>query len=92
MSFMPGWMMSIAPSRLRDFALGLRFGKPTVFVQDTDNVIQQRQLFADHGSVQRARVGAYVWIYERMCRWGVARADLSLLKGSSLIKRYWPLR
>jgi len=76
------------PIAFEGFRTGLRLGKPTVFVQDTDNVIQQRQLFADHGAAQRAKVGAYVWIYERMCRWGVARADLSLLKGTSLIRRY----
>ncbi len=76
------------PIAFEGFRTGLRLGKPTVFVQDTDNVIQQRQLFADHGPAQRAKVAAYVWIYERMCRWGVARADLSLLKGASLIRRY----
>ncbi|HEY1922825.1 MAG TPA: glycosyltransferase, partial [Tepidisphaeraceae bacterium] len=76
------------PIAFEGFRAGLRFGKPTVFVQDTDNVVQQRELFANHGTIQRAKVGAYVRIYERMCRWGVARADLSLLKGQSLIHRY----
>jgi glycosyltransferase involved in cell wall biosynthesis len=76
------------PIAFEGFRVGLRHGKPTVFVQDTDNVVQQRQLFADHGPAQRAKVAVYVWIYERMCRWGVARADLSLLKGASLIRRY----
>jgi glycosyltransferase involved in cell wall biosynthesis len=76
------------PIAFEGFRAGLRLNKPTVFVQDTDNVLQQRQLSAHRGPVRRAKVGAYVWIYERMCRWGVARADLSLLKGSSLIQRY----
>jgi len=76
------------PIAFEGFRAGLRYDKTTVFVQDTDNVVQQRQLFADHGAAQRAKVGAYTFIYERMCRWGVARADLSLLKGSSLIRRY----
>jgi glycosyltransferase involved in cell wall biosynthesis len=76
------------PIAFEGFRTGLRFGKPTVFVQDTDNVIQQRELSADKGAARRARVRAYLWIYERMCRWGVARADLSLLKGTALIRRY----
>jgi glycosyltransferase involved in cell wall biosynthesis len=76
------------PIAFEGFRTGLRFGKPTVFVQDTDNVVQQRELSANQGAMRRAKVGAYVRIYERMCRWGVARADLSLLKGTSLIKRY----
>jgi len=76
------------PIAFEGFRIGLRFGKPTVFVQDTDNVVQQRQLVAGQGPALRAKVGAYTWIYERMCRWGVARADLSLLKGSALIRRY----
>jgi glycosyltransferase involved in cell wall biosynthesis len=76
------------PIAFEGFRVGLRFNKPTVFVQDTDNVVQQRQLHANDSPAQRAKVGAYVWIYERMCRWGVARADLSLLKGKSLINRY----
>ena len=76
------------PIAFEGFRAGLRFGKPTVFVQDTDNVVQQRQLAAGGGPVLRAKVEVYTWIYERMCRWGVARADLSLLKGSALIRRY----
>jgi glycosyltransferase involved in cell wall biosynthesis len=76
------------PIAFEGFRIGLRLGKPTVFVQDTDNVVQQRQLVAGQGPALRAKVGAYTWIYERMCRWGVARADLSLLKGSALIRRY----
>ena len=34
------------PITFEGFRIGLRFGKPTVFVQDTDNVVQQRQLVA----------------------------------------------
>ncbi len=76
------------PIAFEGFRAGLRWGKPTVFVQDTDNVVQQRQLAASGTTKARAKVSAYTWIYERMCRWGVARADLSLLKGSALIARY----
>lgn len=76
------------PITFEGFRIGLQYAKPTVFVQDTDNIVQQRELTADSGPVIRAKVGAYNWFYERMCRWGVARADLSLLKGSALIRRY----
>jgi glycosyltransferase involved in cell wall biosynthesis len=76
------------PIAFEGFRVGVRLRKPTVFVQDTDNVVQQRQLAADDTAAHRAKVRVYTWIYERMCRWGVARADLSLLKGSALIQRY----
>ncbi len=76
------------PIMFEGFRVGVRLGKPSLFVQDTDIVVQQRQLSAHAGAVQRSRAMAYGWIYERMCRWGVARADLSLLKGSNLMTRY----
>ncbi|MGA3067349.1 MAG: glycosyltransferase [Tepidisphaeraceae bacterium] len=76
------------PITFEGFRAALRSRIATVFVQDTDNVIQHRQLSADSGRVQRAKSNAYTWIYQRMCRWSVARADLSLLKGSSLMRRY----
>ncbi len=76
------------PIAFEGFRAGIRRNIATVFVQDTDNVIQQRQIFANQPTVERTKSGAYLWIYERMCRWSVARADLSLLKGSSLIRRY----
>jgi glycosyltransferase involved in cell wall biosynthesis len=76
------------PITFEGFRVGVRLGKPSLFVQDTDIVVQQRQLSAHAGAVQRSRAMAYGWIYERMCRWGVARADLSLLKGSNLMARY----
>lgn len=76
------------PIAFEGFRLGVRMTKPTVFVQDTDNVLQQKQLSTGGGAADRAMTGAYSWVYERMCRWGVARADLSLLKGSALIRRY----
>lgn len=76
------------PIGFEGYRIGLRFGRPTVFVQDTDIVLQQRELFGDKGLIPRARAAAYGFIYERMCRWAVARADLSLLKGSALMARY----
>jgi glycosyltransferase involved in cell wall biosynthesis len=76
------------PISFEGFRTGVKMDKPTVFVQDTDNVVQQTQLFADKPWRQRKQTAIYTWIYERMCRWAVARADLCLLKGSSLIERY----
>jgi glycosyltransferase involved in cell wall biosynthesis len=60
----------------------VRRGLPTVFVQDTDIVLKQRQLSSGF------KAAIYIRAFERMCRWGVARADLCLLKGSSLMRRY----
>jgi glycosyltransferase involved in cell wall biosynthesis len=76
------------PIAFEGFRAAVRRQIPTVFVQDTDNVIQQRQLFANQPAIERTKTGAYTFIYERMCRWSVARADLSLLKGASLMRRY----
>jgi glycosyltransferase involved in cell wall biosynthesis len=68
----------------------LRAGKPTVFVQDTDVVLQQRELAQDGPVTDRMRAYAYCAIYERSVRYGVATADLSLLKGRALHERYVP--
>jgi glycosyltransferase involved in cell wall biosynthesis len=76
------------PIAFEGFRAGLRLGKPTLFIQDTDLVVQQRQLAANHGAATRLKSAAYLWAYERLCRWSVARADLSLLKGSALMRRY----
>ena len=69
---------------------GLRAGKPTVFVQDTDVVLQQRELAHGGPVAGRIRSYAYCAIYERSVRYGVATADLSLLKGQALHERYGP--
>ena len=76
------------PIAFEGFRAGLRAGKTTIFVQDTDIVVQQRELVA-HSS-RKAKIKAYLYgqLYERAARWSVARADLSLLKGSALIVRY----
>jgi glycosyltransferase involved in cell wall biosynthesis len=76
------------PIAFEGFRAAIRRRIAAVFVQDTDNVVQQRQIFARRGAAERVKVGAYTFVYERMCRWAVARADLSLLKGSGLIRRY----
>jgi glycosyltransferase involved in cell wall biosynthesis len=76
------------PIAFEGFRAAIRKRIAAVFVQDTDNVVQQRQIFARRGAAERVKSGAYTFVYERMCRWAVARADLSLLKGSGLIRRY----
>lgn len=76
------------PIAFEGFRAGVRADKPTLFVQDTDIVVQQRELAAGAGLATRAKARAYGWIFERLCRWSVARADLSLLKGSGLMARY----
>ncbi len=76
------------PIGFEGVAIALRLNKPLVFVQDTDIVLQHRQLAAGRGAVARAESVGYSWVYERLNRWSVARADLSLLKGSALMRRY----
>jgi glycosyltransferase involved in cell wall biosynthesis len=67
--------------------LAVERGVPTVFVQDTDIVLQERELAGDAAlRVMRARV--YGAVYERVVRAGVARSTLSLLKGRDLVQRY----
>jgi glycosyltransferase involved in cell wall biosynthesis len=65
-----------------------RARRPTVFVQDTDIVLQMQELRVSAGPRAKAIGRGYGWIYERLCRHAVRRADLSLLKGSTLIGRY----
>ena len=76
------------PIEFEGFRVGVQLNRVTLFVLDTDIVIQQRELAASAGTVRRMRARAYGRIFEQMCRWGVARADLSLLKGSALMSRY----
>lgn len=76
-------MMGIA------FAMARSRGIPTVFVQDTDAVVQVPQL-AGKGPLEQARAQAYVLAYERLCRLSVQHADLSLLKSGTLERRYAP--
>src|SRR5437879_240491 len=69
------------------FLTAARRGLPTVFVQDTDVIVQMRDL-AGAKMRKRARAAIYGALYERVCRASVARADLALLKGKGLIARY----
>jgi glycosyltransferase involved in cell wall biosynthesis len=66
----------------------VRAGKATVFVQDTDQVLQLRELYRGAPLPVRMRTSAYCAIFERCVRHGVAKADLSLLKGRALHARY----
>lgn len=63
-------------------------GKPTVFVQDTDIVVQAQELAAHKPLHSRLRARLYTRRYEQKARWCVARSSLSLLKGKSLMRRY----
>lgn len=65
------------------FALALRRHIPTVLVQDTDSVLQMRDLV---GCQIKDR--AYATVFEQVCRAAFARADLTMLKGKSLMARY----
>jgi glycosyltransferase involved in cell wall biosynthesis len=76
------------PIGYEGFREATRSGKPTVFVQDTDIVLQMRELTAGGGMRTITAGRAYGLIYERLCRRAVRLADLSLLKGSTLIHRY----
>ena len=76
------------PITYAGFLEATRSGRPTVFVQDTDVVLQMRELRASTGLRAIAVGRAYGLIYERLCRHAVRLADLSLLKGSTLIRHY----
>jgi glycosyltransferase involved in cell wall biosynthesis len=69
------------------FLQAVRRGLPTVFVQDTDTVLQIRESGCSD-SLSQLKDAAYTSLYERTCRASVAHADLSLLKGKALIRRY----
>jgi len=69
------------------FYAALRAGVPTVFVADTDAVLQLQQL---EGGTRPWKTGLYCRLYQRMVRHAVAQADLSLLKGRALMERYGP--
>jgi glycosyltransferase involved in cell wall biosynthesis len=76
------------PIAYAGFQEAIRGRKPTIFVQDTDIVLQTRELRAGTGFRSVAVGRAYGLVFERLCRHAVRRADLSLLKGSTLMGRY----
>ena len=69
------------------FLMAHRRGVPTVFVQDTDIILQMRDL-AGTNLRKRARAEVYGALFQQVCRASVAIADLALLKGKGLIARY----
>jgi glycosyltransferase involved in cell wall biosynthesis len=79
------------PINFVGFLLGHSAGKPTVFVQDTDQVLQIPDLCTALPLLQRWKMRVYCMMYERCVRYGVARATLSLLKGRALNHRYGPI-
>lgn len=70
------------------FPLARRLGRPTVFVQDTDIVLQTQESARAGGRLSGLKKRAYATVYDRVFRGGVAGADLSLLKGRALMERY----
>jgi glycosyltransferase involved in cell wall biosynthesis len=76
------------PMNFIGFMQGVRADKPTVFVQDTDQVLQMTELTAGAPLRRRVKARTYCELYERSVRFGVQRASLSLLKGRALHARY----
>jgi len=72
------------------FVEATKANKLTVFVQDTDIALQQRELAQSARGWRKWRARAYARRYAALCENGVAAADLSLLKGSRLMLRYGP--
>jgi glycosyltransferase involved in cell wall biosynthesis len=70
------------------FLSALQADKPTVFVQDTDQVQQEIELSRGAPLPRRILGRTYAEIYERCVRFGVQHASLSLLKGRALHVRY----
>jgi glycosyltransferase involved in cell wall biosynthesis len=70
------------------FLSALHADKPTVFVQDTDQVQQETELSRGAPLPRRALGRTYAEIFERCVRFGVKHASLSLLKGRALHARY----
>lgn len=66
----------------------VRQGRPTVFVQDTDIVLQIQDRNRDAGARARLSGAAYGFAFDRCNRYGVRTADLALLKGGALMERY----
>lgn len=63
-------------------------GLPTLFVEDTDIALQMREL--SRGAALPARLNAHTraLLHEQAIRWCVKNADMSLLKGRTLMQRY----
>jgi len=78
----------LRPFGLRGFQAALRHAIPAVWVEDTDIILQNRQLLGSGGL--RSRLEMYVrndCLHRQTVR-AVAAADLTLLKGQALMQRY----
>ena len=78
------------PIAFEGFRVGVQLNRVTLFVQDTDIVIQQRELAASAGTARRMQAWTYGSIFEQMCRWSVARADCRCSK-ARLHEALWPV-
>lgn len=70
------------------FFAGQRAGKMSVFVLDTDIVMQLEQTARGKRLRKRAWTWLYKTLYERTARKAIAAADLPMLKGHQLHVRY----
>jgi glycosyltransferase involved in cell wall biosynthesis len=70
---------------------GVRQGKMTVFVIDTDIILQSQQLSEGAGFKQRMTQKLYRYLYYRTAKRCVSTANLALLKGQALMQRFGAL-
>lgn len=78
------------PIMYDEFREGVRQGKTTIFVPDTDIAERMRGEARDSTWRRRPKLLAYAFAFERMTVHGVRTASLSFLKGSELIRHYGP--
>jgi len=78
----------LRPFGLRGFQAALRHGIPTVWVEDTDIILQNRQLLGTRGLRSRLDMHVRNALLHRQTAHAVAAADLTLLKGQALMQRY----
>src|SRR6187549_1576366 len=76
------------PYALMGFNAARRSGKTTVFVLDGDAIQRLRDLHRNDSLYLRARNAGYNAVYARVAARAVAQADLALLKGEQLHRRY----
>jgi len=66
----------------------VRAGLPTIFVEDTDIALQMRELSRGMPVPTRINRQTRALMHEQTIRWCVKNADMSLLKGRTLMERY----
>ncbi len=59
-----------------------------IFVRDTDEILKRQQLSVNEGFLKKAFSGVYNYLYRTAMIDCVRSADLSMLKGRSLMERY----